>query len=294
MSQENKSILELEPPKIWFPSSVDINPTAVCNLHCSFCWGPDHAIPDRYDTGRWNEIVDFLADRGSTGIVFTGGEPLIRKDIGELVKHSKDRGLNVTLSTNTLLWEKRHKEVGPYINELGIPLDGSTREKNNLMRLGNPKQYDTFLRTLSTAKIAYPDVNITVRTVASKVNKDDIVDIGKVLSNYEGLFDRWKIYQFAPVSIGKDHADEHEMNSQEFTDIASEASQQLNTPTRIYSSTERVGRYVFVGPEGNLFGVGDNGDYKVVGNFEENTPDQLVESMQTLVNPIINKLHGQI
>src|SRR2546421_7250557 len=90
-----------------FPRSVDINPTALCNLHCSFCWGPDHTLPDSLTAEDWEQVIRFFAHHGTTAIVFTGGEPLIRKDIGRLLEFAKILGMRVTLSTNTLLLQKR-------------------------------------------------------------------------------------------------------------------------------------------------------------------------------------------
>lgn len=86
-----------------FPRSIDINPTAKCNLDCSFCWGPEHTIEDGLSTAQWKGVIDLFSRRGTNAIVFTGGEPLIRPDIDKLVVYAKEQGMRTTLSTNTLL-----------------------------------------------------------------------------------------------------------------------------------------------------------------------------------------------
>lgn len=104
----------------------------------------------------------------------------------------------------------------------------------------------------------------------SKVNKDDIKNIGKLLEGKEGQFDRWKLYQFTPVSIGSHHKDKFEISQGEFEDIAKIIIDQFpKLPIVVYPSHQRVGRYVFLGPEGNIFGVDDTEGYKIVGNLKD-------------------------
>lgn len=274
-----------------FPRSVDINPTALCNLSCSFCWGPDHNIPDGLSGQDWIKIIDFFANGGTTDIVFTGGEPLIRKDLPELLKHSKKRQLNVTLSTNTLLLPNKHQDVLPYIDEIGIPLDGSSPERNQKMRKGTIRAFQSALHALELVSGHYPEIHTTVRTVVSRQNIYDIHNIGHILNQRSAMFDRWKIYQFTPVSIGLAHLDEHYLSRSEFDSV----TESLHFPelnVEIYPNEQRTGRYVFVGPEGNIFGVDESGNYRVVSNFLNNNEDEVLTGIRQILNPSKNNMHG--
>lgn len=277
----------------WFPQAIDINPTAKCNLDCSFCWGPDHEIPDGLDTHDWKRTIDFFSKRGTKAVVFTGGEPLLRKDIGELMQHSKQRDLRVTLSTNTLLLARRADVVLPYTDEIGIPMDGSTVENNIRMRLGTRRHFQTVIDSLDFLKESYPDIEVTVRTVVSAQNIDDLQRIGQVLEERRDTFDRWKIYQFTPVSIGARHKDEHDISPTRFKEATASVLSRFDTlNAQTYSSDQRIGRYVFIGPEGNVFGVGDDGDYRVVGNFLTMNEGEIYQGIKTLVSPGRNNFHG--
>lgn len=288
--QQNKEEGKITP----FPKSIDINPTAKCNLACEFCWGPDHNIPDGLNTNQWKDAIKLFAQNGTSAIVFTGGEPLIRTDIGELVKFSKDQGMRVTLSTNTLLLKKKASQVLPFINEVGIPLDGSTKENNSIMRVGNTRAFKASLEAMDLLSTEYPEIEVTVRTVVSKVNKDDIRNIGNLLEGKEGQFDRWKLYQFAPVSIGSHHRDKFEISQEEFENIAKMLVNQFpKLPIVAYPSQQRIGRYIFLGPEGNIFGVGDNGDYFTVGNFFKMSREEIVSRVAGMIDVNRNNLHGQ-
>src|SRR5437762_732284 len=103
-----------------FPTSIDINPTAKCNLSCSFCWGPNHTIEDGLSTADWKAVLSFFTTYGTSSVVLTGGEPLIRRDLAEIVRFAKrNLGLHLTLSTNTLLLKKKAPDVLAYVDEIG-------------------------------------------------------------------------------------------------------------------------------------------------------------------------------
>ncbi len=92
------------------PLFVGISVTARCNLRCSFCFGryyeqqvDDIALEDLLD------LINHLADSGCLHINFSGGEPLLRNDISEIVRLSLDRGIITAVSTNGILID-RHLE----------------------------------------------------------------------------------------------------------------------------------------------------------------------------------------
>jgi MoaA/NifB/PqqE/SkfB family radical SAM enzyme len=204
---------------------------------------------------------------------------------------SKKLKMKVTLSTNALLLSQRHTEVLPYVDEVGIPLDGSNSKLNEIIRRGTLRAFDASLSALELLESRYPDIYVTVRTVVSRKNKDDIVNIGSLLTERPGLLDRWKIYQFAPVSIGLAHIDEHYISTEEFDRVVSE----LNFPElniTVYPNEQRVGRYVFVGPEGNVFGVDKHGDYQVVANFLNNSEADVLLGIDKILDPDQNRLRG--
>jgi MoaA/NifB/PqqE/SkfB family radical SAM enzyme len=58
-------------------------------------------------TGQWRTIIDELAELGCRRLTFLGGEPLLRADVGELIAHSRSRGMNNVLTSNGLLVPRR-------------------------------------------------------------------------------------------------------------------------------------------------------------------------------------------
>ena len=104
------------------------NMTRRCNLKCVHCYA--HALPtegsDEISTKQGKEIIDDLATFGSPVILFSGGEPLVRKDLPELASYAVEKGMRAVISTNgTLITPAKAKELKSVgLSYVGISLDG--------------------------------------------------------------------------------------------------------------------------------------------------------------------------
>ena len=104
------------------------NITQRCNLKCVHCYAhaKDIAFKDELTTEEGKAVIDDLAAFGSPVILFSGGEPLMRKDLPELAEHAVKKGMRAVISTNgTLITPEKArilKEIG--LSYVGISLDG--------------------------------------------------------------------------------------------------------------------------------------------------------------------------
>jgi len=104
------------------------NVTRRCNLKCVHCYSRSEDRNYRgelsHDEGK--VLLDDLAQFGSPVVLFSGGEPLIRPDILELVRYAAQKGLRAVISTNGTLISldiaHKLKEIG--LSYVGISLDG--------------------------------------------------------------------------------------------------------------------------------------------------------------------------
>ena len=77
--------------------------TQGCNFRCPFCYNPDLVLPEKYvQPINEEEILGFLEKRKShlTGVVVTGGEPTIQRDLADFLRKIKGLGYAVKLDTN--------------------------------------------------------------------------------------------------------------------------------------------------------------------------------------------------
>ena len=86
--------------------------TRRCNLKCSFCGVIKHQSPKELSLEEWKECSDILYSMGNRLISITGGEPLLRPDIADFIKHlSKKPVLSSMITNGTLLTEDKLKEI---------------------------------------------------------------------------------------------------------------------------------------------------------------------------------------
>lgn len=95
--------------------------TLRCNDSCEFCniWDNDQhkQLPEKF----YN--VASLADRRVDHLNIIGGEPLLRHDLSDIVRQAKDAGLQVSLTTNGILYPERARELTGFVDRLFISLD---------------------------------------------------------------------------------------------------------------------------------------------------------------------------
>lgn len=99
-------------------------------MRCSYCCArkpgensfPGKPQPD-YTLDEIFAIIDEAKKLGLRFIALSGGEPLLRDDIGEIIKYSKKRGLFTELYTNGTLIH-RHASVLPFVDRICVSLDG--------------------------------------------------------------------------------------------------------------------------------------------------------------------------
>src|SRR4030042_3841122 len=81
------------------------NCTRQCNLSCVHCYASasNHKSSGERDTGTGRMFIHDLAEFGVPVVLFSGGEPLLRKDFFELADYACQQGLRIALSTNGTL-----------------------------------------------------------------------------------------------------------------------------------------------------------------------------------------------
>ena len=104
------------------------NMTQRCNLKCVHCYAK--AVPpdgeDLIGTDEAKAMIDDLAAYGAPVMLFSGGEPLVRRDLTELAAHAVSKGMRAVISTNgTLITRAKARELKSVgLSYVGISLDG--------------------------------------------------------------------------------------------------------------------------------------------------------------------------
>ncbi len=250
----------------FLPEVLDLKLLGKCQLECPFCFGPRHEI-GAIKTDVILSLIHRFSTLGVRNIVFTGGEPLLVKDLPLILKEAKQCGLGTVLSTNGLLLERRLDELGPYLDWIGLPLDGDCSEINELMRPGDPGHFRVVLSLLVSVKERFPAIRIKLGTVVAAANRRNVAGIAALIADRKP--DVWKLYQVAYSGYGLDNRTAVALTSKEFAIVAKEVerlARTFNIRSVLYKRKEREGRYLFLEPSGDAVVVADRQE-KVIGNF---------------------------
>jgi 12,18-didecarboxysiroheme deacetylase len=104
------------------------NATRRCNLKCIHCYSSSQNVQYGYElkTEEGKKLIADLAAFGSPVILFSGGEPLLRRDLPELIQFAVDKGMRAVISTNgTLITKERatiFSQMG--LSYVGVSIDG--------------------------------------------------------------------------------------------------------------------------------------------------------------------------
>lgn len=107
--------------------------TAKCNARCGFCAWNDFESPDQLSTEEVKTLHRDAREAGFLGLSMWGGEPLLRKDTGEIFQHARDLGFHTHIITNGFLLQHKLDQVVPNIDRVCISLDHAS-EKHDEMR----------------------------------------------------------------------------------------------------------------------------------------------------------------
>ena len=137
-----------------------------CNLSCQYC-GIWKTPKKDMTTEEVKRAMREFAKAGTIFWTFTGGEPLMRRDIGELVDYARNLFPIVTLTTNGLLLKERMNEV-KNVNYFTISLDGPKGVHDYNRGEGT---YERVIEAIKTAK--KNGIDVVINTVISRANTEN-------------------------------------------------------------------------------------------------------------------------
>ncbi|MBN1577536.1 MAG: 12,18-didecarboxysiroheme deacetylase [Chitinispirillaceae bacterium] len=157
------------------------NCTRRCNLRCVHCYS--HSQDLQYSGEMSNEeakrFIDGLGDFGVPVLLFSGGEPLLRRDLFELITYTRNKGIRAVISTNgTLISEEtaaRLADAG--LSYVGVSLDGLKAVHDRFR--GVAGSFEKALEGIRASRKA--GVKVGLRFTINKDNVDDIPGIFRLL-----------------------------------------------------------------------------------------------------------------
>ncbi|MCX5708213.1 MAG: radical SAM protein [Candidatus Omnitrophica bacterium] len=181
---------------------ISWNTTKACNLKCEHCYrdagGKD---PNELTTAEGKDLLLEIAKAGFKIAILSGGEPLLRKDIFELISYASSVGLRPVLGTNGVLFTpeivRKLKTAGAA--RVGISLDSKDFRVHDDFR----KQKGAWEKTVEAMRICRREnLDFQVHTTVTRRNYQEIIEITDFATSLGAKAHH--IFFLVPTGRGKD------------------------------------------------------------------------------------------
>lgn len=185
------------------PKIVYWEATAACDLACRHCRAeamPNRA-PDELSTREGRALLDQVKSFGDSMIVITGGDPLKRPDLIELITYAKSISLPLSLSpsgTNNITEHAVNKFKSLDVLCISLSIDGHDAKTHDTFRQVN----NCFETTVNAAKlIVRQGIQLQVNTSVTKETAPNLPHIFDLVEELGAA--RWSVFFLVPVGLGK-------------------------------------------------------------------------------------------
>jgi radical SAM protein with 4Fe4S-binding SPASM domain len=190
----------------FIPLVVSWNVTRKCNLKCSHCYinATKDELRGELTTEEAKRLMDQIAEVSRPLLILSGGEPLLREDIYDLIRYGAGKGFRMGLGSNGSLIDeavaKKLKAAG--VKTVSISLDSSTAEKHDEFR-GVAGSWQKAVDAITALK--RNGVLVQVNTTVTQQNHGEI---DKIMSLVEHLgVENFHLFFLVPTGRGKKLAD---------------------------------------------------------------------------------------
>lgn len=157
--------------------------TIGCNMRCGYCHNPELVLPERY-TGiiPENEVLDFLGTRTDKieGVVVSGGEPTVHKDLPDFISKIKQMGFLVKLDSNgtnpIMLNRLFDKDLLDF-----IAMDIKCVPERYREVMARPINAEDIRRSIQLIKNSGVNHEFRTTVVKSQIAFDDFDEIGRLI-----------------------------------------------------------------------------------------------------------------
>ncbi|MFQ6085622.1 MAG: radical SAM protein [Candidatus Bathyarchaeia archaeon] len=201
-------------PEVVPPVIVSFAITRLCNLRCPHCYSDsvNTPHPKELNTEEAKRVVGEIADAGARLIIFDGGEPTMRGDLVELVRHARDVGLRPLLGSHGMLITERLarelREAG--LRQVAISLDGAKPETHDAFRGMKGAWEATMQGIKNCAKAGLP---FQIAPCLHKKNWKELADIVEMAKQLNTI--AIEIFDFIASGRGEKYAAEYELSTEE-------------------------------------------------------------------------------
>ncbi|GGE43884.1 radical SAM protein [Pullulanibacillus camelliae] len=207
--------------------------TRACLLRCLHCRADAqyyrHSQELNFQEGK--ALIDQIHEMNNPILVFTGGDPLMREDLFDLIQYAVDKGVRVSMTpsaTPKVTKEAIAKAKGHGLARWAFSIDGPNKEIHDYFR-GTDGSFDL---TINAIRYLHElDLPVQINTVISKNNSDYIKEMADLVASLNAVL--WSVFFLVPTGRGERltpiSPEEHEGVLHQLYDIKKEKSFDIKT-----------------------------------------------------------------
>lgn len=166
------------------PLSVNYNVMTSCGFKCKYCYHPLVAVKELIPLERLHVIFKELKETGCESFMLTGGDPMLRADIDELMQSLYEHGLFYSLSTKSIICEDRIKKLREKAGLRGMQIsldaaDGAIVKK--VLGISDDGYFSKAVQMIRN--LQKHSIDVRVKAVLTSYNADGLADYLQLLND---------------------------------------------------------------------------------------------------------------
>ena len=168
------------------PITIVWNFTNRCNLNCLHCHQDSSPTSSGSEltTSQAFKVIENMSDAGVAVLTFSGGEPLLRRDLYDVIERANDNGMLCTIASNgTLITPEVAKKLAKVgIKRVEIGLDGARAETHDFLR-NKPESFEATIEGIKNcATVGFDELATTMTLHSKNINElEETMDLAEKL-----------------------------------------------------------------------------------------------------------------
>jgi radical S-adenosyl methionine domain-containing protein 2 len=233
------------------PIAVNFHVNKACDSRCRFCFATFGDVTGQASTDVALAVIDALADAGCEKLNFAGGEPTLRRDLPQLVRRSKERGLVTSVVTNGFRLDALLDACADALDWVGLSVDSAREDVQAALGRGHGDHVGQAMRLAARSRAL--GVRIKLNSVVTALTwEEDLSALVRAIRP-----ERWKVFQVLPMEGQNDGRVEDLLidAAQLRAFVARHAPLAREGLGPIVEDNDAMrGSYVMVDPQGRFFG----------------------------------------
>ena len=183
------------------PFMLELQVTRACNLSCDYCYADLENLYDKdYSLQDIKDIIDEFHSMGTRVVRLLGGEPLARKDIGEIIRYLRSKDIFIEMATHGQ-FIPRHLDSLKYLDILQISIDGNEDSHDAVRGEGSYKKTIEGLEAAINARLPVRIHGVFNKISINASKETPVESLAKLSKKYDIPFN------FCQYVLGEDEKD---------------------------------------------------------------------------------------